>query len=417
MLAYRNLITCRHGDLVYAKLVTEESHPVVSTTSSVSSSKATMASSKIIPEKDPLDVYLEKQDGLIKRQKDPHFCKHAENGMCDHCMPLEPYDPSYLKENGIKHLSFHAYLRQHSASSKNKSAVNDPSLLSLLEMPNYKIDATCTNGHQPWPNGICSKCQPPAITLQRQSFRFVDHIEFASAQMIERCVLDPWRESGNQRFAYLYGKYEPYDQVPLGVKAVVYAIYAPAQTASRDSVFIENAAEDDGVPDDVHLIAQACGLVQVGQLWTDLTDDGSNRGTVLPKRHKDSYYLSSQEAIFAAKMQSLRPRKDGFGSRFVTCVMSGDENGQIGITAYMVSNDAQAMVAADIVQATVDPGNLRRKDPNQRKVYVPEVFFMKMNEYGAKVREAANPCFPVDYWLVNVGFRYLFHWTHMFNLG
>lgn len=32
-----------------------------------------------------------------------------------HCSPLEPFDEIYLKEQNIKHLSFHSYLRKLTA--------------------------------------------------------------------------------------------------------------------------------------------------------------------------------------------------------------------------------------------------------------------------------------------------------------
>jgi len=42
-------------------------------------------------------------------------CRHGARGCCVHCSPLEPFDEIYLKEQNIKHLSFHSYLRKLTA--------------------------------------------------------------------------------------------------------------------------------------------------------------------------------------------------------------------------------------------------------------------------------------------------------------
>lgn len=100
--------------------------------------------------------------------------------------------------------------------------------------------------------GVCTKCQPNPVTLMRQvtilqsscenrhfrlalqPYRHVDNIMFENGNMVNR-FLNYWRSSGHQRIGFLYGRYEVYDGVPLGVRAVVAAIYEPPQVRERET--------------------------------------------------------------------------------------------------------------------------------------------------------------------------------------
>jgi nuclear protein localization protein 4 len=84
-------------------------------------------------------------------------------------------------------------------------------------------------------------------------------------------------------------------------------------------------------------------------------------------------------------------------------VLSGTPDGGIDLACYMVSEQACAMVDADMIEATVDPSTVRMKSEAEGEGrYVPDAFFTYKNEYGIQVKETAKPCFPVEYLLVNV---------------
>ena len=61
-----------------------------------------------------------------------------------------------------------------------------------------------------------------------QPYRHVDYVQFENPFLMER-FLNYWRHTGCQRMGYMFGRYEHHKDVPLGIKAVVSAIYEPPQ--------------------------------------------------------------------------------------------------------------------------------------------------------------------------------------------
>ncbi|ODQ78501.1 hypothetical protein BABINDRAFT_85393 [Babjeviella inositovora NRRL Y-12698] len=352
----------------------------------------------------PVDDFLQLQTGIIPVPKS-RLCRHNDGGMCEYCSPLPPWSKIYQEEHKIKHISFTAQLKKlldgknadgHSTGGQGTSYVPP------LDASNFTVDFQCRNGHKPYPGGICSKCVPSAITLQLQQFRMVDHVEFSDSTIVNDFI-EAWRISGLQRIGYLYGTYEAYDKVPLGIKAVVQAIYEPPQTNEGDGLKLE-AWEDEKHVDE---LASRLGIYKVGVIFTDLLDTGKGDGSVVCKRHKDSYFLSSLEVLLAANFQLANPNvskysKSGvYSSKFVTCVISGNAKDEIDIAAYQVSEAAEALAKADIVTGSTHPSMAFINETTDKR-YVPEIFYSKRNEYNLVVKENAKPAFPVEYLLVSL---------------
>ncbi|XP_046916079.2 nuclear protein localization 4 [Dermatophagoides farinae] len=352
-----------------------------------------------------VDSILMKHDGLIVRKMDPNLCHHGPKAQCVHCAPIEPYDESYMKKQNIKHMSFHSYLRKLKRGA-------DKGKFICLEDISCKIKPDC-KGHPSWPRGICTKCQPSAITLNSQTYRHVDNVTFENTSIVEN-FLDYWRTTGNQRIGFLYGYYEPHKDVPLGIKAVVVAIYEPPQESTRDLIKIHMERLDFT---DVDMMAMQLGYKRIGWIFTDLIPQ--EKGTVKYIRCSDSYFLTAQECIMAGFFQNCHPNpcslsKSGyFGSKFVTVCLTGDRNNQVHIEAYQVTNQCMALVRDDCLLPTNVPMLAYVRESNKER-YVPDVFYKVNDQYGNEVTKIARP-FPIEYLLVDVPVSAPIEQTYTFN--
>ncbi|CAG9803890.1 unnamed protein product [Chironomus riparius] len=389
-----NKTNLNHGDILYYKQMAGTSstdpEPSSSSDSNQGISKQRHKSSTVA--EDPVDIELSKLDGRIQRKRDEKLCRHTATNRCVHCSSLEPYDENYLKEQKIKHLSFHSYIR------KMTSGVDRGKFVAFEDI-NCKIKSGCRE-HPPWPKGICSKCQPSAITLNRQIYRHVDNVMFENNEIVDEFI-NYWRTTSHQRLGFLYGCYETTTDVPLGIRARVVAIYEPPQESTKSSIKLL----DDPNDGEVEEMATALGLRRIGWIFTDL--EAINDGKVKHLRGIDTFFLTAKECILAGHFQNLHPNvcrqsSNGYlGSKFVTICVTGDKENQIHMEGYQVSAQCMALVRDNCLVPTKDAPELGYIRESTDKQYVPDVFFKDKDQYGNEVQKMARPL-PVEYLLLDV---------------
>lgn len=108
-----------------------------------------------------------------------------------------------------------------------------------------------------------------------QKYRHVDYVQFENPALMER-FLDYWRSTGHQRIGILYGRYSHFENAPLGIQAVVSAIYEPPQTTTPNSCELHEDENETKVRE----VATKLGLQPVGWIFTDLVADNLEKGTV-----------------------------------------------------------------------------------------------------------------------------------------
>ncbi|XP_054112577.1 nuclear protein localization protein 4 homolog isoform X5 [Callithrix jacchus] len=345
-----NLLKIKHGDLLFL-FPSSLAGPSSEMETSIPPGFKGFGAPNVV--EDEIDQYLSKQDGKIYRSRDPQLGKFV-----------------------------------------------------ALENISCKIKSGC-EGHLPWPNGICTKCQPSAITLNRQKYRHVDNIMFENHTVADR-FLDFWRKTGNQHFGFLYGRYTEHKDIPLGIRAEVAAIYEPPQIGTQNSLELL----EDPKAEVVDEIAAKLGLRKVGWIFTDLVSEDTRKGTVRYSRNKDTYFLSSEECITAGDFQNKHPNMcrlspDGhFGSKFVTAVatglsLTGGPDNQVHFEGYQVSNQCMALVRDECLLPCKDAPELGYAKESSSEQYVPDVFYKDVDKFGNEITQLARPL-PVEYLIIDI---------------
>jgi nuclear protein localization family protein 4 len=274
-----------------------------------------------------------------------YVCQHGPGGMCPNCVGKD------FIENA-KHKSFDQFINEKKQRCKGTHETTSqcincmpPSLLS------YKMKKNCPN-HPPFPEGVCNKCMPPNIFLNRQVYRHVDYVEFMNPEEINEFI-KPWSAGffEVQRMGYLFGYYSKDPNYPDGVRIIVEALYEPKQIGDNNSV---QPLEDNNIGY-VDRISDSLSFECVGWIFTSTTGK--------------EIALNSYDIRKAARYQEEYPiiHKSGCKiSRFITCVVRPNDLGECEIEAYMVSDMCQAMERDGLFDDSKDPKKMVMKKQKKK---------------------------------------------------
>ncbi|KAM0688545.1 nuclear protein localization protein 4 [Conglomerata obtusa] len=386
-------------------------------------------------------------------------CTHEQNAMCSNCAPLNPWDPSYLSQQGIKYLSH----RSHAAMYKREKVLLEP--LSYAEI-------VCDRHG---PNASCMHCQKRDIILMPQTYRMVDHVEIENRAVIDYFV-SFWRGSGRQRIGFLVGTEGDYEKTPLGRKVKVSWVYEIGQENFPDGFVVEqdlidilfndknndtnkkkhtnhsnnnsnnktNNKNNNKVinEDDIKELNKKVNTDTSSEIYSEnstnsdiinLSTDNlkhvniyrDDRKSVESLKHlltlfqmkivgviftdmtepKREFILSGLEAQFISNLQELNKHycneiKQYFNSNFVTLVLTKN-NEEIIINEYQISEQAMELFNNEIILPTQDATQIK-------VVKERDVYYKAINEYNIATKVKANPFLPVEYFIVKLthGFRH-----------
>ncbi|KAG0437957.1 Nuclear protein localization protein 4 [Dictyocoela muelleri] len=358
---------------------------------------------------------LKFKDG-IKRSRDKLLCQHGEKGMCSNCAPLDVWDKDYHKRMGIKYISYRSYIKMLEKSKFNN---DDTKFIDDNKSTDVK---KCTHG----PNIKCIHCTDKKIILKPQQFRTCDHLEFDSENIVKEFLRDcPLKEniSVKEKFGFLIGKYLDYERVPLGIKALVSAIYEPEQENFPDGFFINDLNPD------IYFFLEKIGLEIVGMIYTNLNDKNLNDKNLNDKNLNDKNLndknlndknlndknlndknlndknlndenfnndddlniLSSIEISFIASFQQFFSENNH--SKFITAVLKKNKNREIIIEPFMISQQGQQLINENKLIPT-----LTTKFYNKYHNSIP-IAYSSLNEYKLVV-ERIEKFIPSEYFIV-----------------
>ncbi|KAK9171456.1 NPL4 family protein [Cryptosporidium meleagridis] len=189
--------------------------------------------------------------------------------------------------------------------------------------------------------GVMNKI-PPSVTLKHQTYRHVDHLEMMNLSEAMQFV-DYWRSKlgmTKQRVGWMYGYYREDSTYPMGIRAVMEAIYEPPQYEKAEPGKL--VLESDSFKSTVDRVAQSLGLECLGLVFT---------------HNKRDELLTSNEIVTIGKLQleaMKTPHYTGYPvSSFVCCTIAPCKSVQGGDpipNAFAVSDLGLALIRDKLIE-------------------------------------------------------------------
>ena len=299
---------------------------------------------------------LMKNEDFLKKSGLTEKCAHPAGQKCLYCMPkLDPKEeikgkcnhgpggecPNCVDKNLIsnaKHISFDQYINDKKQQCKG---THESSSVCINCMPpaqlSYKKKKNCPNHPSEM---CCNKCMPPNAILNRQTYRHVDYVSFMNREELDQFI-QPWSKGyyQTQRMAYLFGYYAKDPNYKDGVRAIVETLYEPPQIGDQTSVVPQ---PDQNAPI-IDRLTKELSLECIGWIFTSMKEE--------------NVALTSYDIRKAAKLQQAYTFTHPSGcqiSRFITCVVRPNDNGECEIDTYMVSDMCQALERDNIFDELKD---------------------------------------------------------------
>ena len=342
----------------------------------------------------------------------PWLCQHRPDAMCVNCAPLRKKGEA---EAPLEMLCLHGpdarcinCLPAASTVGDRKFVTYDEWIEKQRSKCEHAFSAVCVNcmppsdvvyclkpncpRHKPWPGGLCSDCQPPAVPMRLQEYRHVDNVQFLNSSEVQRFVAlwDANAGAGVQRAAFLYGQVVD-DEANFrhGQRVLVHAMYEPPQRFDVASGAI--AILPDKRAKDVEAVAAACGLRRVGWFITQKAKSKPSDSAVTPR-----------ELNAMARLQLMHARGGGRpGSQFVTVTVRRVPGKPLEPSAFMASDTVTAMVRDGVVADPLPADELvriRQPRPGTSDPPAPEVVVTSL---GGQVRRRAAE-FDADLGIITV---------------